>query len=77
MAESVGCDGGAFEAAFHAPPTRAAVAEEFDQTACLGVTGYPTLLTRASGARVVSLGCRPLADVEAALAPVLERDAAD
>jgi putative protein-disulfide isomerase len=75
-AESVGCDGEAFEMAFAAPQTRAAVAEEFGQTARLGVTGYPTLLTLAGGrAHAVSLGCRPLADVEDALAPVLERDA--
>jgi putative protein-disulfide isomerase len=77
VAEAVGCDGGAFEAAFAAPQTRAAVAEEFGQTARLGVTGYPTLLALADGrARVLSLGCRPLADVEAALARVLEGDAA-
>jgi putative protein-disulfide isomerase len=73
VAEAVGCDGEAFEAAFAAPPTRAAVAEEFDQTARLGVTGYPTLLALADGrARVVSLGCRSLAGVEKALAPALE-----
>jgi putative protein-disulfide isomerase len=77
VAEAVGCDGEAFETAFAALPTRATVAEEFEQTARLGVTGYPTLLALADGrARVVSLGCRPLADVEMALAPVLERYAA-
>jgi putative protein-disulfide isomerase len=77
VAEAVGCDGEAFAAAFAARPTRATVAEEFDQTARLGVTGYPTLLALADGrARVVSLGCRPLADLEEALAPALERDGA-
>jgi putative protein-disulfide isomerase len=77
VAESAGCDGAAFEAAFAAPQARAAVAEEFEQTARLGVTGYPTLLALAAGrAHVVSLGCRPLAEVEAALAPVLKQDAA-
>jgi putative protein-disulfide isomerase len=77
LAEAVGYDGGeAFDATFAAPATRAAVAEEFAQTARLGVAGYPTLLALAGGrAHVLSLGCRPLADVEAALVPLLEQHA--
>ena len=47
--------------------------EEFGQTAGLGVTGYPTLLALNAGrARVLSLGCRPLAEIEAAIAQLLE-----
>ena len=49
----------------------------FAQTQRIGVTGYPTLLALAQGrAQVLSLGCRPLADVEAALQPLLEQPSA-
>jgi putative protein-disulfide isomerase len=62
LAEAAGLDGESFEAALAAPQARATV------TAGIGVTGYPTLLGLAGGrAQVLSLGCRSLAEVEAAL----------
>jgi putative protein-disulfide isomerase len=77
QAEAMGIHGGGFVEAFEALPTRMAVAEELAQTQRLGVTGYPTLLALAQGrAQVVSLGCRPLADIEAALQPLLEQPGA-
>lgn len=76
LAEQCGVDGDAFAAAFAAPASREAVALEQAETARLGVTGYPTLIGLARGrAQVLSLGCRPLADVEAALQPLLEAGA--
>jgi putative protein-disulfide isomerase len=73
-AEALGAHGDGFMEAFEALSTRLAVAEEFAQTARLGVTGYPTLLGLAQGrAEVLSLGCRPLADVEAGLARLTGR----
>jgi putative protein-disulfide isomerase len=69
LAEALGANGEAFKAL----PARMAVAEEFAQTARLGITGYPTLLGLAQGrAHVLSLGYHPLAEVEAALARLLE-----
>ena len=65
-------DGGAFERAFADPATRAATAEEMAETARLGVVGYPTLLALAGGRTgVLALGCKPYAEVEAALTPFL------
>ena len=67
-ASSLGIDPAGVEAALASPDLAVAVREEFRQTAALGVTGYPTLLGLAAGrAEVVSLGCRPLADVVAGL----------
>lgn len=72
LAAGLGVDSARFADDLASPGTRAALADEYAQTASLGVTGYPTLLAFHAGrAHVVSLGCRPLADVEAALAPLL------
>jgi putative protein-disulfide isomerase len=72
LAEALGAHGEAFSEAFEALPARMAVAEEFAQTARLGITGYPTLLGLAQGrAHVLSLGYHPLAEMEAALARLL------
>ncbi len=73
IAQGLGVDGPAFVETFEDLSTRAAVAEEFAQTARLGVTGYPTLLGLANGrAHLLSLGCRFLDDVEAAFRPLLD-----
>ena len=72
LAVAIGLEPGTGAGRVESAAARAALAEEFAQTAGLGVTGYPTLLALHAGrVRVVSLGCRPLADVEAALAPLL------
>jgi putative protein-disulfide isomerase len=72
QAVRLGVDGGAFERAFADPATRAATAEEMAETAHLGVVGYPTLLALADGRTgVLALGCKPYAEVEAALTPFL------
>ena len=56
----------------------AEVRQEFAQTATLGVTGYPTLLGLAPGRRpaMLSLGCRPFAEVAAGLDRFLASTAA-
>lgn len=72
IAEALGLDGAEFAAALAAPEVEAAITQEFRDVAGLGVTGYPTLLGLDGGrARVLSLGCRPFAEVEAALAELL------
>ena len=74
IAEDLGADGATFAQDFADPAAAAATAEEFVQTARLGVVGYPTLLALTDGrAAVLSLGCRPYAEVEAALRPLLAR----
>ena len=73
VAAGLGVDPQHFAADLAAAQVRAAMIEEFGQTAGLGVTGYPTLLALDAGrARVLSLGCRPLAEIEAAIAQLLE-----
>lgn len=68
IAAALGLDEERFAHAFADARTRAAVAHEFAETAALGVAGYPTLLRLEDGrARVLSLGYRPLAEVDAAL----------
>jgi putative protein-disulfide isomerase len=68
IAVALGLDEAGFAQAFAEARTRAAVAREFAETAALGVAGYPTLLRLEDGrADVLSLGYRPLAEVEAAL----------
>ena len=72
LAEELGVDGEDFADAFASAEAETAVAREFQDVARLGITGYPTLLGLEGGqARVLSLGCRPLAQVEAALAELL------
>lgn len=57
-----------FDAMFDRADVHAALAREWEQTAQLGVTGYPTLLALTKGrAHIVSLGWRPPADVLAEL----------
>lgn len=69
VAAGLGVAAESFAPLFAEPETRAAVARELAETAALGVTGYPTLLGLAAGrAQVLSLGCRPLEEVERALA---------
>ncbi|HEX8375091.1 MAG TPA: hypothetical protein VF606_07915, partial [Geminicoccaceae bacterium] len=64
--------------ALASPDIAADVWQEFAQTAALGVTGYPTLLGLAPGRRpaVLSLGCRPFAEVAAELDRFLASTAA-
>ena len=72
IAASLGLDPDTFTAELAAPGTRRAVAQEFAQTAELGVTGYPTLLALQPGRpQVVTIGWRPFAEVDAALQPLL------
>lgn len=74
IAEAEGADGAAFGELFGNPAVPAAVAEEFAQTARLGVTGYPTLLGLTEGeAHLLSLGCQPVEQVMEALQPLLDR----
>lgn len=69
LAQGVGAHGDAFAEALAESDAREAVAAEFKQTARLGVTGYPTLLALSQGqAHVVTIGYRPVEDVQAALA---------
>jgi putative protein-disulfide isomerase len=57
-----------FDTAFRDPSTLAEIAAEWQQTAGLGVTGYPTLLALQPGRpEVVTIGWRPLDDVLASL----------
>jgi putative protein-disulfide isomerase len=65
----VGLDRPRFLEALASPGLAADVWQEFAQTAALGVAGYPTLLGLAPGRRpaVLSLGCRPFAEVAAGL----------
>ncbi|MFO1039092.1 MAG: DsbA family protein [Geminicoccaceae bacterium] len=71
-AVAVGMDGPAFTAAFDDPSAAARLEAEWRDTAAIGVTGYPTLLALAAGkVTALAVGCRPLADVEAALDPLL------
>ena len=66
-----GLGGDTFRRALDHPDTARAVEKEWTQTAALGVTGYPTLLALTDGkAHVLSIGCRPLDDVEAALTAI-------
>lgn len=68
IAAALGLDEAGFAQALADADVRVAVAREFAETAALGVSGYPTLLGLKDGrARVLSLGYRPLAEVEAAL----------
>jgi putative protein-disulfide isomerase len=61
-------DAAQFDTAFHDPTTAAEVATEWQQTARLGVTGYPTLLALPPGKpSVITIGWRPLAEVLASL----------
>jgi putative protein-disulfide isomerase len=72
IAASLDLDPAAFAAALADPEIRRAVAQEFAQTAELGVTGYPTLLALRPGRpQVLTIGWRPLAEVDAALRPLL------
>ncbi len=58
-----------FDAGFDASETAAIVAAEWQQTAALGVTGYPTLLAFAGGRpEVVTIGWRPQEEVLATVA---------
>lgn len=64
-----GIDADRFEAAYRDPATAAEIATEWQQTAALGVTGYPTLLALRPGKpQVVTIGWRPAAEVLAAVA---------
>jgi putative protein-disulfide isomerase len=57
-----------FDTAFREPSTAAEIAAEWQQTAQLGVTGYPTLLALQPGRpEVVTIGWRPLDEVLANL----------
>jgi putative protein-disulfide isomerase len=57
-----------FDALFDSAEVHAALAREWEQTARLGVTGYPTLLALSKGrAHVLSVGWRPPAEVLAEL----------
>lgn len=57
-----------FDAAFRDPATAAEIATEWQQTARLGVTGYPTVLALRPGKpEVVTIGWRPLDDILASL----------
>lgn len=68
IASAQGLDEAAFAQAFADADTRVAILREFAETAALGVSGYPTLLGLKDGrAHILSLGYRPLAEVEAAL----------
>lgn len=60
-AEALGIERRRVLDAFASPGLAEAVQAEWEQTAALGVTGYPTLLGSAPGRRpvVLSLGCRP------------------
>ena len=72
LAEAVGLDGEGFARALLGSKASAGLAHEFAETARIGVTGYPTLLGLAGGrAQILSLGCRSLAEVEAALTALL------
>jgi putative protein-disulfide isomerase len=63
-----GIDAEQFDAAFGDPATAAEVAAEWQQTARLGVTGYPTLLALPPGKpSVVTIGWRPSEEVLASL----------
>ena len=63
-----GIEAETFVAAFESPATAAEIAAEWQQTAALGVTGYPTLLALQPGRpQVVTIGWRPLAAVLAAV----------
>jgi putative protein-disulfide isomerase len=67
-ASEFGIEPSLFAAAFDDPATAAEVAAEWQQTAQLGVTGYPTLLALRPGKpSVVTIGWRPLADVLASM----------
>jgi len=67
-AADFGMDGAAFDAAHGDPTIAAEVAAEWQQTARLGVSGYPTLLALRRGKpAVVTIGWRPLAEVQASL----------
>lgn len=58
-----------FDAGFEAPETAGLVAAEWQQTAALGVTGYPTLIAFEAGRpEVVTIGWRPPEEVLAAVA---------
>ncbi len=62
-----------FDAVFNDPTTAAEVAAEWQQTARLGVTGYPTLLALRPGKpEVITIGWRPLAQVLASIEPFEE-----
>jgi putative protein-disulfide isomerase len=70
-----GIDAEMFQTAFEAPATAAEIAAEWQQTAELGVTGYPTLLALQPGRpQVVTIGWRPARDVLAALADLAAPD---
>lgn len=66
-----------FEAAFTDPATAAEIQAEWQQTARLAVTGYPTLLALEPGRpRVVTIGWRPVDDVVAAVEALATSDSA-
>ena len=57
-----------FEAAMQAPAVAAEIAAEWQQTAALGVTGYPTLLALRPGRpEVLTIGWRPAKEILSAL----------
>ena len=64
----------AFAGAFDSPALRASVAAEWQQTARLGVTGYPTLLALGAGKpHVIAIGWRPADEVLADLERLSDR----
>jgi putative protein-disulfide isomerase len=68
IAASFGIEPETFDALFDSAEVHAALAREWEQTARLGVAGYPTLLALAGGrARVVTIGWRPPAWIVAEL----------
>jgi putative protein-disulfide isomerase len=59
-----GIDPAVFDKAFRDPATAAEINAEWQQTAALGVTGYPTLLALEPGKpRVITIGWRPTGEV--------------
>jgi len=67
-ATEFGLDRTTFDAAFDSEDLIEETAREWQTTARLGVTGYPTLLALQDGkAQVITVGYRPAADVEATI----------
>lgn len=68
FAAEFGISGTDFERSFDDPALGAALRREWEETARLGVTGYPTLLALVGGrAQLVTIGWRPPADLLDAL----------
>ena len=68
IAAEFGQDRSKFRKELDNPDLKAAIQQEWEQTATMGVTGYPMLLAMNNGkAHMLAVGCQPLDKVEATL----------